>query len=417
MRTVYTLGLYLILILFFPFWVLLFLFNPFRFRERTGLTDPDALDSRPSLWIHGASLGEMTIVRKLLPGLKIRFPGRVIVVSSTTATGRNHILRKAGTLISHALSFPLEFPFCSRRMFRLARPEIVVVTETELWPHFLFEAKKAGARLVLVNGRLSDRTFPTYRLFRGLFTPVLRSFDVIAVQTEEYRARFIALGADPERVKVTGNIKETLILAEDRESHRQAIRARFDLSDKGALLIAASTRPGEEEILLSAFEGLRKEFPDLKLLLAPRHLSRLDEIRGLLSQRGLRFVCKSGINGKAPPFEIILLDTLGELSDLFAAGDLAFVGGSLKDFGGHNLLEPLPHLVPVCFGPFVSTQRQSARLIIDEGCGREVRDEAEFVSFARSVLTDPELRKRMEEGIRRLVKRSHGPLERNLDLI
>jgi len=406
-----------LLIIFSPIFILFFLTDFSGFRKRSGLVTPDALDSRKSILIHGASLGEMGIVRKLIPLLKKKYPDCPIVVSSTTLSGFRSILASSVNEISHAILLPLEFPFCTKRIFEQINPAIVIITETELWPNFIHQAKRCNARLVLVNGRLSDKSWPKYAFFQPLFKPLLKQFDAIGVQNELFRERFFRLGARPQSLSVTGNIKEALSFSPYAADARTALRQDLTILPSEKLFIAASTRPGEEELILDAFRQLLQFVPGVRLLIAPRHLSRIAEIEALINLGGFIAVRKTAMTPNSQKGNIILLDTLGELNSILPAADVAFVGGTLTDFGGHNLLEPLPFGVPVLFGPFTSTQQNSEKLILKYGCGLKVHDAKSLCNALLLLITDATQTAAFELKIKQLIQASGASLTSNLDLI
>lgn len=382
-----------------------------------GLVEPDVIDSRKSIWIHGASMGEIGIVVKLLPELRKKYPGHPIVVSSTTQSGHERILRDGAGLISHAVFLPMELPLVVRRLMRLINPEKLVIVETELWPNFIVEAKRFGARVVLVNGRISDHSFPTYLFFNFFMARVLGRFDAIGVQTREYYRRFQRLGALRSRMAVTGNVKGAIQLKTIAPEEKERLRAVLRVPAGDRVWIAASTHPGEEEKIVGAFLKLKEAGVAVTLVLAPRYPKRAQEIQDKLSVAGTASRRRSEPPREGEASSIVILDTFGELSDLFAVADLAFVGGTLIPHGGHNLLEPLPFLVPVCFGPWFDTQKESARIILTNQCGLSLPDEGAIFEFALRTLTDPGYRMAMVEHIRALLSRTDIKLKANLDLI
>ena len=415
MLRLYNFCLLIVFILASPIIAFFCLIDVFHFRERFSLREPKAIDSRKSVWLHGASLGEMGILQKILPAIRAKYPGRPIIVSSTTASGLAFAEKQLSGLISHARVFPAEMPFAVRRAIRIARPELVIIAETELWPNFTREVKRQGARLVLINGRLSDKAFPKYLWFKGLFGRTLRCFDAVGAQNAEYLDRFLKLGADPARLSVTGNVKESLLSIFTSPEEKRSLRQSLGFGTEDPVFIAASTRPGEEVMVLDAYQRLLARQPRLKLILAPRHPKRTPEIEMLLASLSISYEKKTARNGGAP--SVLLLDTLGELSGLFAAADVAFVGGTLQPFGGHNLLEPLPYRVPVCFGPFIDTQRQSARFILDTRCGVQVDDPSSLADFVDAVLSRPEYAGELSANIGRALERTGEGLRATSALI
>jgi 3-deoxy-D-manno-octulosonic-acid transferase len=304
-----------------------------------------------------------------------------------------------------------------RRFLKRANPKMVIIIETELWPNFICESGKRGARLVLINGRISDRSFPKYLFFRRLFKRTLAAFDVIGVQNREYFDRFLKIGADPSSLAITGNIKTSLKSQVVAEEEKKKLRESLRLGPDRRIFIAASTRPGEEELLLDALAELREEFPRLFMILAPRHLNRMADVEAVLKSRQIPYYKRTSPPGRVEKEEVMLLDTHGELSALFCLAEAAFVGGTLKDFGGHNLLEPLPFQVPVSFGPFHATQKESARLILAGGCGAQVADPAGLADFLRKVLSDGAYQASLKANIRRILDTSDACMSASLNLI
>ncbi|MFH0921526.1 MAG: glycosyltransferase N-terminal domain-containing protein [Fibrobacterota bacterium] len=411
----YNLVLHLLFFLASPVLVLFCLLDLFHMRERLGLREPSAIDSRASILLHGASLGEMGVLGKILPAVRTKYPGRPIIVSSATVSGKDYAQKTLARDISHAVLFPAEMPFAVRRVLRNARPELVIIAETELWPNFVREVKRRGARLVLINGRLSDRAYPKYLRFRRLFGGTLRAFDAVGAQNPEYLGRFRSLGADPARLTMTGNVKEALVPVETSGADKRSLRVSLGFGADDPVWIAASTRPGEEAVVLEAFLSLTGVHPRLRLVLAPRHPKRAPEIEALLQSLSIDYQKKSALTGSTHP--VLLLDTLGELSGLFAAASVAFVGGTLMPFGGHNLLEPLPHRVPVCFGPFIDTQKQSARFILQNRCGVQAEGAAALSAFVNAVLARSGYAGELSENIARAIALSGEGLRATIALI
>jgi len=413
----YNMLVWLLFALASPFLCVCALCDFFQVRRRLFLVEPNAIDSRKSLWLHGASLGETGVIQKLLPGLRKKYPGMPIVVSSTTATANAYIEKEMVAGISHSVYLPFELPLSVRRAFDAINPSIVVIVETELWPNFIVHAKKRGARVVLVNGRLSDRSFPTYRFFRFFFRRVLASIDAIAVQNNDYYKKFLALGVPKERLSITGNIKQSMVLETTDSAQKESRKASLGIPLVNRVIIAASTRPGEEDFVLAAFAAAQKQLPQASLILAPRHLKRIHEVEKACQAAGMPFIKKSALDPAVPAASVIVLDTLGELSRLFAIADVAFVGGSLAPFGGHNLLEPLPFCVPVCFGPHCESQRESARLILENQCGAQVNTWEELTAFIVRMASGNEEREQTTRNIRTLLARTGLSLKSSLDLI
>jgi len=302
---------------------------------------------RPTIWVHAVSVGEVLAVSGLVGELKKRFPNYRIVISTTTDTGQKLARTRFGE--ESVFYFPLDFAFAIRPYLRQFRPELIVIAETEFWPNFLRLGKASGARIAVVNARISDRSWPRYRRFRHLLTRVLRQVDLFLTQTEEDARRLAQIGAPQERIEVTGNLKFDVpapvappIIASLREAFQQA--------DAGPVIVCGSTVEGEEPILLQAFVNVLASHPRAVLILAPRHPERFNEVAELLSQLGIRFWRRSLWSGDPIVAGVLLIDSIGELAALYSLADVAFVGGSLVPRGGHNIIEPALCGVPIVVG-------------------------------------------------------------------
>jgi len=302
---------------------------------------------QPVVWVHAVSVGEVLAVAGLVEELQRRFPQHRVFVSTTTDTGQSLACKRFGE--GNVFYFPMDFAFAIRRYLEALRPKLVVVAETEFWPNFLRLAHGSGARIAVVNARISDRSWPSYRRFRGLLRKVLAHVDLFLAQTPEDAERLQDIGARAERVRVSGNLKFDIpapnpppIVERVRESIRQ--------SGAGPVLVCGSTVEGEESLLLRAFENLLVRHPRAVMILAPRHPERFAAVAVLLEQMSIRFWRRSVWNGEMLGGGVLLLDTIGELAALYALGDVAFVGGSLVPRGGHNIIEPAQYGVAIVVG-------------------------------------------------------------------
>jgi 3-deoxy-D-manno-octulosonic-acid transferase len=306
-----------------------------------------AESTRPAIWIHAVSLGEVLAIGGLAAELTQRFPQYRVVVSTTTDTGQNLARSRFGA--ENVFYFPLDFAFAIRSYLRMLRPELIVIAETEFWPNFLRLAHAGGARIAVVNARISDRSWPGYRRFRRLLTVVLRQVDLFLTQTGEDARRLAEIGAPAERVKVTGNLKFD-VPAPPAAAIVASLRAAFLRASTGPVIVCGSTVDGEEPLLLQAFENVLASHPRAVMILAPRHPERFGEVAELLEKLGIRFWRRSLWSGDSIVSGVLLIDTIGELAALYALADVAFVGGSLVPRGGHNIIEPALHGVPIVVG-------------------------------------------------------------------
>ena len=372
MYYIYNLLLYMSFIGVLPLIFLWVILNSQGMRERLGFLPPETLAKfrdRPTVWIHAASVGEVGVVAALVPELKRVRPGWGIAVSTMTTTGyrRARELIKGVDLIFHA---PLDLPPIIRRVLKELNPVLFLLTETELWPNLVLEAKGFGVRVALVNGRVSPRSSWRYGLVRGLMERTLAGFALFCVQTEEDRDRLLHLGADPRKVSVIGNLKFDLIRLLNERVDPEVMHRSLCISDASRVLVAGSTRQGEEEEVVEAYLKIRDRLGDgnVVLILAPRHLNRVGEVEQILAKKGVIFHRRTPHSPISPIEEgVLILDTLRELAAVYVIADAAFVGGSLMPYGGHNPLEPAACGVPVLFGPHMDHTRKSAELLLESG--------------------------------------------------
>ncbi len=360
------------------------------------------------IWVHAVSVGEVLAVVPLLRHLKPRFPNRPLLLSTVTLTGQRVAARES-QLADATFYFPFDFSFAVRRALGGARPALIVIAETEIWPNFLLEAQRAGVPVVFVNGRLSDRSFRRHRavpLWRRFLRRVLSTPALFLMQTEQDAERIRALGAPAARVAVGGNLKFDV----PRPARPSFLDA---LAPDGPVIVAGSTMEGEDAILVEALGALRREFPRTLLVLAPRHPERFERVAALLEASRLRFLRRSAVPGtnhfaatNRP--DVLLLDTVGELAGTYAAATLAFVGGSLVPAGGHNPIEPALWGKPILFGPSMENFRQMAQAFQQAGAALEVRDPAELARRLAELLRNPEQRAAMGRAALALVEANRG---------
>jgi 3-deoxy-D-manno-octulosonic-acid transferase len=378
--------------------------------ERFGLGRRLAM---PSIWLHAVSVGEVSAAAALVRALHARHPDAPLVLTTATPTGR----AQAATLFGADVEvrfLPYDTAGSVRRFLARIRPLAAIIMETELWPNLLHECGRRGVPVVFASARLAARSVPRYRRFGTLFSAGLRNAWV-AAQSSADADRFIALGADPARTRVVGNLKFDMQLGEavaenGRELRRGYLGAR-------PVWTAGSTHEGEEELLLGAHAVLERAVRGALLVLVPRHPQRFAGVAALLERRGLVFDRRGRSETVRPEAQVLLLDTMGELTAFYAASDVAFVGGSLVPVGGHNLLEPAALGVPVITGTHTQNGPEIARLLIEAGGALEVADGVALAAAAGRLLADPALRERMGESARSFVEAHSGSLARLLALI
>jgi 3-deoxy-D-manno-octulosonic-acid transferase len=367
----------------------------------------------PVIWMHAVSVGEVLAIRGLADEIRRTLPQHRVLVSTTTPTGQELARRHFGH--ESVFYFPLDFAFAIRPYLRALQPELVILAETEFWPNFLRLAHAFGARIAVVNGRVSDRSWPSYRRFRWALRKMLAHVDLFLAQTEEDAERLRSIGADGDRIRVTGNLKfdvsrtaaPTIV-----EKLRQAL-AREEASP---VLVCGSTVDDEEPPLMKAFESVLVEHPRSVMILAPRRPERFDDVAILLQQLGMRFVRRSRWQGEVLAGGVLLVDTMGELAALYVLADVAFVGGSLVPRGGHNIIEPAQYGVAIVVGPHNENFRDIVSLF-------QRRDAVRIVTLAELPLTlmqllvNDEERRSLGRRAEETMRSQAGATSRTLDAL
>jgi 3-deoxy-D-manno-octulosonic-acid transferase len=369
--------------------------------------------SKRPIWYHAVSVGEVMASLPLIQEMLRRFPDRRVWISTVTATGQA-TARSRVSRAAEIFYFPYDLPWIIDRVIRSLDPALFISTETEIWPNCIWRLKQKGVQALLVNGRISDRSFVWYKRFRFFFRQVLEGFDLLCMQSEESARRIHGMGAPRERVRVTGNLKFDLDLP--NPSDLKLWRARLGLSENDRVLVAGSTHPGEEALVLRAFKRLRKPYPELRLVLAPRAPERFDTVEGIVAQEGLSVVRRSQLRGKERA-EVILLDTMGELSQIYGLAEVGFVGGSLVPRGGHNPLEVAAHSRPVIFGPHMENFRDIASLLVEGHAAAEVSNGEELGHRIQAILGEPSARTKMGDRGFEILWSNRGAVERTLAAI
>ncbi|MBS1247699.1 MAG: Three-deoxy-D-manno-octulosonic-acid transferase domain protein [Proteobacteria bacterium] len=375
-----------------------------RWRERLGIIPP--LPESSCLWVHAVSVGETRAALPLIRALLNRYPDLPLLVTTTTLTGSRQVCEALGDRVHHVYA-PYDLPGAAARFLRQTRPRLALIMETELWPNLLRQCAVAGIPTLIANARLSERSARGYARIRWLTASMLRDITLIAAQAEADAERFRALGAP--RVEVTGNLKYDLTLPDDLLERGRQFRQDV-LGAHRAVWIAASTHAGEDEQVLEAFARLRARWPELLLLLVPRHPERFDGVAALCQQRGFSVVRRSEQRICTPEAAVFLGDSMGELLLFYAATDLAFVGGSLVPTGGHNVLEPALLGLPVLFGPHMFNFTEAGERLLEAKAAWQVTDAAELAAMVDRLLTDPALRQNAGQLGRSVVERHRGAL-------
>lgn len=393
------------------------------FLERFGFLPAESrrvLEGKSVVWIHGVSVGEIVLAARLAEAVRARRPGTAVLLTVTTPAGRE-VAEKLKSDADAACYLPVDFRFCVRRLMRAVRPSMILVLETEIWPNLIWEASNAQVPVWILNGRISDRAFKRYQSLRYFMKPVLRRLQGVGAQDETMRSRFMRLGADGRKVKVTGNLKFDW---QPRTSSDETVRRALGVMHAGELfwLVAGSTHEGEEEILFGIYRTLSAKFPQLRLAVAPRHLHRVAAIEELAREHriSLKKVSTAGTNGyddSRKDASILLIDCMGALASFYEAASAVFVGGSLVPVGGHNPVEPAYFEKPVAYGPHMQNFAEMARVFAERRAAVQVRDRAELEGVLRDWIADPGRRAELGRAAKELVAAHQGALDRNLDWV
>ena len=367
------------------------------------------------VWVHAVSVGEVNAAAALVTTLRERYPNVPVLVTTLTPTGavRARALFKD---LAQVRYIPFDLPGSVRRFLKRVQPRLAVIFETELWPNLYYQCARRKIPLVLASARISARSVSRYRKLGSLFRDALARPVVVAAQAQADASRFVSLGADPERTHVTGNIKFDFSVPQDIGVRGRRLRELYAASRP--MWVAGSTHGGEEEIVLDAQQIVRGAHPRALLVLVPRHPPRFNEVAHGLQRAGIRFVRRSQQgSAAAASADVLLVDTLGELLDFYAAADVAFVGGSLVPIGGHNLLEPAALGLPILTGPYNGNSVDIAKLLIECGAAEVVRDADELGARVAVLLSDPDERGRLGAVGRDCVDSNRGALGKLLGLI
>lgn len=401
----------LLLILFFPFFVIfisvatLFVkkwrkgfFEKFGFYKRYYQTDKNFV-------VHCVSVGETL---SAVPFLK-RFSDKQknIVFTVTTKTGYEVAKKNVSKFVQEIIFFPYDFPFAVNNFFNAIKPEAIIVVETELWPNLIFFARKQKIPVIFINGRISDRSYPNYLKYKNFFKSFL-DYPFFLMQSDRDKERILSLGAKSAQVFVTGNIKYDL-----EKAGKYINKAEIGITDHDIILIAGSTHEGEEMLIINAFKDIKEQHKNLKLIIAPRHPERFEDVAVLIEKACLQY----GRRSKQDKIrDVFLLDTVGELFNFYSLADVAFVGGSLVNVGGHNIIEPASYGIPVIFGPYMQNFKDISEEFVSSNAGFCV-DKDNLVSIISELLNSEQKRKQIGNMAKEITIKNRGSLEKTIQLI
>lgn len=376
---------------------------------------PERSSDKPCIWLHAVSVGEVNLLATTLSELSSERPDCELVVSTTTKTGYD-LARKKYSDEFLVFYCPLDFSWSVRRAMRRLKPELLVLAELELWPNLIAVAKDYNAKVAIINGRLSENSFRGYRRVRPLVRRVLQKVNLIAAQDEETATRFTDLGA--ENVIVTGSLKYDGAETDRENSRTRAMRHLSGFDGEEVVFLAGSTQAPEEAICIKLFNRLRDEFPNLRLILVPRHPERFDEVATLLENSGLQWCRRSELpSAFSLQPSAFLIDSVGELSAWWAAATIGFVGGSFGDRGGQNMIEPAAYGVATCFGPNTRNFRDIVAALLTADGAEVVADEQALESFVRRCLEQPEYAESLGKRGQQFVQSQLGATARTVDLL
>ncbi|HZT69998.1 MAG TPA: 3-deoxy-D-manno-octulosonic acid transferase [Terriglobia bacterium] len=392
-------------------------------RERLGIL-PASLRQNTSgaIWVHAVSVGETLAVAGLVRELQRQYPDRKIFLSSVTAAGREAATSKLPG-VAGWFYLPLDWKWAVRRVLEQVQPSTLLIVETELWPNLLKTAREFGCHVILVNARVSDRSFPGYKIVRPFIRRVLGNISRICTQTATDAERFLDLGAHPDRVIVTGNLKFDGRPPEFGALGTQMKKVLAE-ANLGPVFVAGSTMRGEEPFVLQAWSEIRWRHPRAIMVLAPRHPARFEEVASLLQGCQLNYVRRTDFRPDDEEFlrrlassEILLLDTIGELAEIFSLADVVFIGGSLVPTGGHNIVEPAFWAKPIVFGPHMSNFRDVAKMFLKAGAAVQVKDARGLADEALRLIEHPAEARLMGERAQNVVNAQAGATQRTLKLM
>ncbi len=377
------------------------------------------LDGDDSIWIHAVSVGEVLTARALLPQLRERYPRFRLFLSTTTITGQQ-IAKNNLQYVDEVFYFPFDLGFTVKRTLRLVKPRLFIMMETELWPNLLRACRREGVKTVVVNGRISSRSYPRYRLARGFFRRVLANVDRFCMQSEESARRIVEIGADPERVVVTGSLKfdSLQIDGPSFDRGRNRVLRYFRIGSARPVIVAASTHRGEEEPVLEAYQRIRARVPNVMLIIAPRKPERFAEVEALARRHGWHVARRTELPVDSEPrHDVVILDVIGELAQLYQVATAVFVGGSLVDQGGHNIIEPAVFGKPVVFGPYMQNFAEIARAFLENDAAIQIRFARELEHALLALLKDPVRRASLGAAARALVEANRGARAKTMNAV
>jgi len=398
-------------------------------RHRSGLYQRFGIVSerttkKPGIWIHGASVGEIITAKSIVDKIDREFPEWETFISTTTNTG--YSVAKQNFSGKPIFYFPVDLSWITRKVLRRIRPSCIILIELEIWPNFLVSVYEENIPLIIVNGRISNKSFKAYRIISRIsgafYNSLTNKMNIYCARTELDAQRFRDLGISSEQVFVTGTMKYDNTPTHINENSKNELADLFRIKDNDLVLIGGSTHEGEEEILLRIFERLSKTYPNLRLIIAPRHIERTRDVSRLIEKKGFTPVLKTSVDSSNYGWqnskkEIILIDTVGDLENIYALSDYVFVGKSLVPSGGQNMMEPAGLGKPVVFGPHVFNFKEEVDILLRNDAAKMVETEDELCEAIEFFIKNPEAAKEMGLRAQGVVSEKRGATEKNMDII
>jgi len=376
---------------------------------------PFWLANKQPLWFHALSVGEVLSVVPLVKMFKQDHPQIPIFFSASTLTGHEIAIRQLKDTVIGVSYFPLDLSPVIARYFEKVNPRLIILTETDIWPNFLKMAKKKNIPCLLINARMSAHSYKRYKLIKSWFSRVINNLDFVGVQRKEDAERFLGLGLKKNKLEILGNLKFDKPLPHINKSEIQQLKIELGLLPEQPVWIAGSTHRGENEIIFKIHKVLLRLFPQLCLIIAPRHPERFNEVTKLALQSGFHTMRRT--EPKEGKWEVIVLDTLGELAKVYAVADFAFIGGSFVPIGGHNPLEAAVWSKPVVFGPYMFNFSEIAKLMLKSNAACQVKNEIELFQVIKTWLEQPKLAEKIGRQGRALIEANQGVGKRYLEII
>ncbi|MDG2384918.1 MAG: 3-deoxy-D-manno-octulosonic acid transferase [Pirellulaceae bacterium] len=377
---------------------------------------PLRIGAEPCVWFHAVSVGEVNLLATLIQQFERERPDVRCFITTTTKAGFELANQKYPL---HAVDYcPLDFSWAVRRAMSRIRPSLLVLVELEIWPNLIQAARRADVPVAMVNGRMSERSFRGYHRIRWVMKFVFAKFSKLAVQNSIYRERFVRLGSRRSEVSVTGSIKFDGAETERGNLQTRCLRELAGLGEQDRVFLAGSTLDGEERLALDTYQTLVGDYPELRLIIVPRHPERFDEVAALLDNSGLAWMRRKNLDPNSnSDVRVLMVDTVGELGAWWGVAEMAFVGGSMADRGGQNMIEPAAYGAAVSFGPNTANFRDVVQQLLSAEAATVVHDQAELTEFVRGCLRDPREAKQMGQRAQELVRANLGATERTFELL